>query len=69
MKIEGDMIIFSSGRRLYAQGGVVGISPNGIYQGYMSEFLQDEEISREEAIEFLDYMIAQWQELRDRWGK
>jgi hypothetical protein len=59
MKIEGDDLIFSTGRKVYANYGIVGISPRlGVTGGYDQGF--DGDLLPAERIELADYMIGQW---------
>lgn len=74
MKVEGSDLIFSSGRSLYAHGGIVGMTStdepeisggwdNGI--GTAAEAMRIEKLSPEDLIELADFMIARWQAFRD----
>lgn len=75
MKIEGDTVIFSTGKTSYANCGIIGLSPRmdvsegydgGFYNGPDSEDWKDEEerLTKAELIELADYMIEQWQKFR-----
>ena len=69
MIIEGDNVIFSSGKVVYANGGIIGLCEPGkygwdIYEGYDGA-IDIDELSKQERIELADYMIALWQRLKD----
>jgi hypothetical protein len=75
MRIEGDTIIFSSGREFYANRGVIGLSDDlYVSQGYdggldawpsegTTHFM-----TPEERRELADYMIALWTKFREADG-
>lgn len=51
----------STGRRVYANNGILGIGPDGgIYEGYDSCVL-DDDFTDDERAEIADYMIELWQ--------
>jgi hypothetical protein len=76
MKVEGDKLIFSSGKIGYANCGVVGLSEPDkedgwqISEGYdggidhegswLGDGISDNALTKEECIELADYMIALW---------
>lgn len=74
MKIEGNKVIFSTGKARYANRGIIGLHPNmGVSEGYDGWFYNDDEdewrdekqkLSKTELIELADYMIEQWQKFR-----
>jgi len=71
MKIDGDKVIFSSGRKAYSNGGIIGLSPDGdIYEGYDGYFHlkmnseEDDSLTKDELIDLADYMIERWKEFR-----
>jgi hypothetical protein len=73
MKIDGDRVIFSSGREKYANNGIIGLSPDmEVTEGYDGGFHQPHEdwmddnssLTREEQIELADYMIEAWSKFR-----
>lgn len=74
MKIEGDNVIFSTGKVRSVNGGIIGLSPDlditggyddGFYSKDMEDFYEDsEKLTKEELIEIADYMIKQWQKFR-----
>lgn len=67
-RIEGDTIIFSSGKKCYANGGIVGISPDlTLYEGYdgwIGESFPDAG-DRADFLELADLMIATWTRFRE----
>jgi hypothetical protein len=72
MKVEEDELVFSTGRRFYANKGIVGLSPNlEISEGYDGG-IEDKwcepprVLTRAEKVELADYMIALWTEYRVR---
>ena len=77
MKIEGDKVIFSSGRSHYANNGIIGLSPSlTVSEGYDGGFYQppydewDEPAkyghpTKEDMIELADYMINQWYKFKE----
>jgi hypothetical protein len=76
MKIEGDKVIFDSGRERYAHCGIIGLSPElSVSEGYDGGFWheaekswRDDTLTPEELLDLALYMIGQWQEfLRKHW--
>ena len=68
MEIKRNKVIFSSGRQMYANCGIVGISlqPDGSFtltEGYDSGF-GDMPLSPIERIELGNYMLGLWQDFR-----
>ena len=71
--IQGQTIIFSSGRRLRAERGVLGISQRlEVFQGHSGvlvpsePFLDDSDaLTNQERIELADYMLERWQAFKD----
>lgn len=72
-QIKNQTFIFSTGRRISAQRGVVGISPSlGVFQGYSDilipsePFLDDNDaLTNQECVELADLMIEQWQAFKN----
>ena len=73
MKAEGDYLIFSSGRKEYANCCIIGLSANwtpeeGISTGYDSGLPigdgLNQSLTAEEILELAEHMIAQWHKLR-----
>ena len=76
MKIEGDDLIFSTGKKVYANRGIVGLGANGDvtegYDGGVDTILDkccrrdDPEyvVQADELVELADYMIAEWNGVR-----
>lgn len=75
MKIEGDKVIFSTGKTRGANCGIIGLSPRmdvsggydgGFYNGPDDEEWRDEDerLTKEELVELAEYMIEQWQKFR-----
>ena len=63
MKVDGDDLIFSTGKVIYANNGIVGISPNGeITEGYDGAI--NATLTSEEKQELADYAIEQWTKWR-----
>ncbi len=68
-KIKDQTLIFSTGRRISAQRGVIGISPLlEVFQGHggvlipSEPFLDDNDsLTNQECVELADFMIGQWQ--------
>lgn len=67
MKIEGDYLIFSGGKRVYANAGIIGINTDyrlaGGYDNYLEfDDMEDgDELTTVEKLEMADYMIELWQ--------
>ena len=71
MKIDGDTLTFSSGNHLYANRGIVGISPElAISHGYDGALPDandgDREVTAADLRELADYMIGLWQSFKAR---
>lgn len=72
MRIDGDDVIFSTGKKKYANNGIIGLSPNGsVSEGYDGGFWnkelddrdywsEDETLTKPEKIELAEYMIKEW---------
>lgn len=74
MKIEDDDVIFSTGKKRYANNGIIGLSPEGeVTEGYdggfwqpeESEYRDDDALTPAERVELADYMIERWKTFRD----
>lgn len=83
MKIENEYAVFSTGKKIACNCGLIGINDKlAIADGYDGgfscpygdpnyEWSKDEEyptqfLTKEETVELADYMIGQWQKLKDR---
>ncbi len=69
MKIEGDDLVFSTGKRVYANNGIIGLGPDldisgGYDQGIYYPDANCEDLSKQELIELADHMITKWQEFK-----
>ncbi len=64
MKIEGDDVIFDSGKKLDANGGIIGLNQRlEAYGGYDQDLDwggSDELLTPDERMELAEYMIALW---------
>lgn len=80
MKIIDDSVIFEcTGRELYANGGVIGLSPtfavtegwDGGFWSFESQIFAEPEdiLSPEELSELADFMIQQWTNFKIKWCK
>lgn len=59
MKIEGDYLVLSDGKKYYANNGIVGLSPElELSEGYDGGFTS--EMPDAHRREIAEYMIAQW---------
>jgi len=69
MIIKRDDVIFSSGKVVYANRGIIGLSMPGEYGWEISEGydgrIDIDELSKQERIELADYMITLWQRFKD----
>jgi hypothetical protein len=65
MKTKGDTITLEcTGRTIYANSGIIGISPNGgTYTGYDDD-VAAETFTTEEQVEIANEMIQRWIEFR-----
>ena len=72
VKIEEQALVFSTGRRLSIQRGIVGISPLlEVFQGSsgvlvpLEPFLDDNDaLTDQERMELADHMIERWQSFK-----
>ena len=65
LKCEQDTLVFSTGKEIYANHGIVGINPSlGIFEGYDDD-LYPESFTKDEKIELADYMIGLWKKFRE----
>lgn len=66
MRIEGDEVIFTSGKTCDANHGIIGLSPDmDVTEGwdgciYKPEDEYFDKLSKADLIELADYMIAEW---------
>ena len=70
MRIEGERLIFESGKSIGAHLGIVGLGPNGtIYDGYDGKYDRwwnpetedlEDELTPEMKGELAEYMIEKW---------
>ncbi len=60
MKIKGDDVILESGLLLYAEAGIIGLSPDS---EIMSGYEDIKELTTAEKSEIARYMIARWERL------
>jgi hypothetical protein len=73
MKIEGDTITLSTGREVYANRGIIGLSddlrPSYGYDGGIEAwgrtYMDEPPWSKAERQELADYMIALWTQFRE----
>lgn len=67
MIFEGDEYILSSGKRLYSNNGIIGLSPRfSVYHGYDGHLCSDDELTKAERAELADYMISMWSTYREK---
>jgi hypothetical protein len=59
---DEDYITLATGKRLYANLGIVGLSPDGYAYGGYDGDLDDGDLSPEERREIATMMIARWRE-------
>lgn len=79
MQINGDDVIFSTGKRKTANHGIIGLGPdNQVSGGYDDGFFNpaDEdawykkpELTPVECVELADFMILRWQEFRAKYAR
>lgn len=73
MKIEGDYLIFSSGKKLYSTDGYVSIDNEGgllIEEGGQADGRYTPELTEQEQWELARYMIERWIDVRDKlWAR
>jgi len=61
MRIDGDTVVFSTGRRVYANCGIIGLNPDlKVSEGYDGLFNDGDGLIAEERKELAAYMIEQW---------
>jgi hypothetical protein len=71
---DKDELVFSTGTRIYANRGIVGIGPKlDVYEGYdggiSAVARHTTNFTPEEWSELADYAISQWQRLKDLYGR
>ncbi len=75
MKIEGDEVIFSTGKNKYANCGIIGLTPKGhVTEGFDGGFYdsdfphalweEEPELTLAECVELADFMIERWMDVR-----
>ena len=71
MKVNGDDVIFSTDKVVYANNGIIGLSePDeqygwSIFQGYDGG-IDHNELTKSEKNELADYMMNLWQQFKDK---
>ena len=60
MKIKGDNLIFSTGKKLYANHGIIGISPKLVISEGYDGGIEEETLTLGERQELLSYMLDRW---------
>jgi len=60
MKIEGDKLIFSSGKEVYCHNGIVGLDDQGNITEGCDGGIEEKEMTTNEQLELIDYMINNW---------
>jgi hypothetical protein len=76
MRIDGDDLIFSNGRRVYANFGSIGIGDDlrvcyggdGGIAAWPGDDMPEYVLTEAERLELADYMIALWTKFRDADG-
>ena len=66
---NNECYFFSTGKMLYANCGIIGLSPNSegvVDYGYDGEFCHKDELSDAELKELSEYMINLWTEFSKR---
>ena len=64
LRIDGDNVIFSTGKKIYANNGIIGLSPNlKVSEGYDGG-IDNNELTSEEKLELSEYMLAAWNEYK-----
>ncbi len=65
---DSDYALLSTGKRLYVNCGIIGLSPEGaVSGGYDNPVFHpddDGKLTPAECIELADYMLAEWQKFR-----
>lgn len=65
MKITGDDVIFNTGKKQYANNGIIGISPSlSVCTGYDDGYFENG-LTVPERKELADYMIKKWEKFKD----
>ena len=68
MGIKEDGFVFSTGKEIYANRGIIGLSEPGKYGWEVSEGydggIEIDDLTEGEKIELADYMISLWQRFR-----
>ena len=76
MEVDRDKLIFSTGRRIIANGGIIGLAPDlevsegydgTIYNDYIEEFEEEHRLTPAEVNELADYMVALWGKWREKY--
>ena len=67
MKVREDTIILSTGKEIYVNCGIIGLSEklDTMSGGYDDTIDVFNELTKEEYIEICDYMIKLWKEYKD----
>ena len=72
MRVNGERFIFSTGKEVYANNGIIGLCEPGkwgwdVTEGYDGGIDMDD-FTKEEKIELADYMLSLWQRFKDEAG-
>ena len=66
MEINGNTITLLNGTKLYANGGIIGLSPEGeLFEGYDDSLVTygAVDLTDDELMEIADYMVASWEKV------
>lgn len=70
LTIRGDYIYFTTGKRMYAHSGIIGLTPDGIategYDGSLVDIFDDKGMTAAERAELAEHMIKKWQAFGNR---
>lgn len=68
MKVTKSSFYFESGKKLYANRGIVGLDVDTLetFGGYDGEFGICDDLSQEEREDLANYMISKWNEYKDK---
>jgi hypothetical protein len=68
MQIQNNRIIFLTGKRIYSNNGIIGLSPKlEVTEGYDGD-IEIEDLTKEERLELAEYMLKKWTEFRNTIG-
>lgn len=66
MRIEDNYLVFSTGKKYYANGGIIGIDKDLDLTEGCDNGMNDDELTNKEKVELANFMIDLWKKYKNR---